>query len=191
MRLPPRPGPRRLPARLAAVALPRPSWPKSLLTSFQQTQSRSRSARQLVSRAALLIFGMACSSLGRAQGRSLLPEAPAPKGIALLSGAQQIFGSPASHKTPDSVRNQYFYPKHLAPGERRGMFQSGDQPQPVSPYCLVVRALLGTGILSFESLSAGDSSPVRRDSFAAFRYGPSRLQPRRPRRARSALRRST
>ena len=94
--LPPRPGPRRLPARLAAIALPRPSWPKALLTSFEQTQSRPRSstlpARRTLPPAALLIFGMACSTLGRAQGRSLLPEAPAPEGIALLSGAQQIFG---------------------------------------------------------------------------------------------------
>jgi hypothetical protein len=93
LRLPPRPGPRRLPARLAAIALPRSSWLKALLTSFEQTQSRPRSARQPFSRAALLIFGMACSTLGGAQGRSLLPEAPAPEGIALLSGAQQIFGS--------------------------------------------------------------------------------------------------
>jgi hypothetical protein len=100
--LPPRPGPRRLPARLAAIALPRPSWPKALLTSFEQTQPRPRSARQPFSRAALLIFGMACCTLGRAHGRSLLPEAPAPEGIALLSGAQQIFGS---------IRDQQLYRK--------------------------------------------------------------------------------
>jgi hypothetical protein len=74
LRLHPRPGPRRLPARLAAIPLPRPSWPKALLTSFEQTQSRPRSAHQLSSRAVRLIFGMACSTLGRAQGRSLLPE---------------------------------------------------------------------------------------------------------------------
>ena len=106
LRLPPRPGPRRLPAWLAAIALPRPSWPKALLTSFEQTQSRPRSARQPFSRAALLIFGMACSTLGRAQGRSLLPEAPAPEGIALLSGAQQIFGS---------IRDQQLYRKDQMP----------------------------------------------------------------------------
>ena len=104
--LPPRPGPRRLPARLAAIALPRPSWPKALLTSFEQTQSRPRSARQPFSPAALLIFGMACRTLGRAQGRSLLPEAPAPEGIALLSGAQQIFGS---------IRDQQLYRKDQMP----------------------------------------------------------------------------
>ena len=91
LRLPPRPDPRRLPARLAAIALPRPSWPKALFTSLEQTQSRPRSARQPFSRAALLIFGMACSTLGRAQGRSLLPEAPAPEGIATpLRGAADL-----------------------------------------------------------------------------------------------------
>ena len=78
---PPRPGPCRLPARLAAIALPRPSWPKAPLTSFEQTQSRPRSARQPFSRAARLIFGMACSTLGRAQGRSLLPEALPRRGL--------------------------------------------------------------------------------------------------------------
>lgn len=56
LRLHSRPGPQRLPARLAVIALPRPSWPKALLTSSEQTQSRQRSARQLFSRAARLIF---------------------------------------------------------------------------------------------------------------------------------------
>ena len=72
---PPRPGPRRLPARLAAIALPRMSRPKVLLTSFEQTPSGPRPARQPFAPAARLIFGMACRTLGRAQGRSLLPEA--------------------------------------------------------------------------------------------------------------------
>ena len=49
---------------------------------------------------------MACSTLGRAQGRSLLPEAPAPERIALLSGAQQIFGS---------IRDQQLYRKDQLP----------------------------------------------------------------------------
>lgn len=113
LRLPPRPCPRRLPARLAAIALPRPSWPKAPLTSFEQTQSRPRSARQPFSRAARLIFGMACCTLGRAQGRSLLPEAPAPEGIALLSGAQQIFGS---------IRDQQLYRNPRALPLRRSLF---------------------------------------------------------------------
>ena len=90
---PPRPSPRRLPALLAAIALPRMSRPKVLLTSFEQTLPGARPAHQPFASAALLIFGMACRTLGRAQGRSLLPEAPAPEGNALLSGAQQIFGS--------------------------------------------------------------------------------------------------
>jgi hypothetical protein len=72
---PPRPGPRRLPARRAAIALPRMSRPKVLLTSFEQTQPGPWPARRPFAPAALLIFGMACSTLGRAQGRSLLPEA--------------------------------------------------------------------------------------------------------------------
>jgi hypothetical protein len=72
---PPRPGPRRLPARLAAIALSRMSWPKALLTSFEQTLPGAGPAHQPLASAARLIFGMACSTLGRAQGRSLLPEA--------------------------------------------------------------------------------------------------------------------
>ena len=72
---PPRPGPRCLPARLAAIALPRMSRPKVLLTSFEQTLPGAGPAHQPLASAALLIFGMACSTLGRAQGRSLLPEA--------------------------------------------------------------------------------------------------------------------
>ena len=94
---PPRPGPRRLPARLAAIALQRLSRIKASLASFEQALpgpgGAPRPARQPFRPAALLIFGMACSTLGKAHGRSLLPEAPAPEGKALLSGAQQIFGS--------------------------------------------------------------------------------------------------
>ncbi len=93
LRLPPRPGSRLLPARLAAITLPRPPRTKPLLTTFEQTPSGPRPAPGPLAPAALLIFGMACRTLGRAHGRSLLPEAPAPEGIALLSGAQQIFGS--------------------------------------------------------------------------------------------------
>ena len=72
---PPRPSPRRLPALLAAIALPRLPWPKVLLTSFEQTPPGPWPAHQPLVSAALFIFGMACSTLGRAQGRSLLPEA--------------------------------------------------------------------------------------------------------------------
>ena len=72
---PPRPGPRRLPALLTAIALPRMSRPKVLLTSFEQTPPGPWPARRPFAPSALLIFGMACSTLGRAQGRSLLPEA--------------------------------------------------------------------------------------------------------------------
>jgi hypothetical protein len=107
--LPPRPGPRRLPALLAAIALPPPSRAKPLLTTFEQTPPGPRGSSLPTcpfSPAALLIFGMACRTLGRAQGRSLLPEAPAPEGIALLSGAQQIFAS---------IRDQQLYRKDRIP----------------------------------------------------------------------------
>ena len=73
--LPPRPRPCRPSALLAAITLPRTSRPKALLTSFEQTRPAPRSARQPLALAALLIFGMACSTLGKAHGRSLLPDA--------------------------------------------------------------------------------------------------------------------
>ena len=107
--LPPRPYPRRLPAMLAAIALPRVSRPKAPLASFEQTSPQPRPAHQPFALAALLIFGMACRTLGKAHGRSLLPEAPAPEGNALLSGAQQIFRS---------VRNQQLYRKDMLAGSR-------------------------------------------------------------------------
>ena len=78
---PPRPGPRRLPALLAAIALPRMSRPKVLLTSFEQTPPGAGPAHQPFASAALLIFGMACRTLGKAQGRSLLPEALPRRGL--------------------------------------------------------------------------------------------------------------
>ena len=118
--LPSRPRPGRPSALLAAIALPRPSRTKEMLTSFQQAPpgpgGAPRPARPPFPTAALLIFGMACSTLGRAQGRSLLPEAPAPEGIALLSGAQQIFGS---------IRDQQLYRKDRMPAAlslRRSLF---------------------------------------------------------------------
>lgn len=105
---PPRPRPCRLPALLAAIALPRPSRTKPPLTSFEQTPPRPCPARQPLSPTGLLIFETACRTLGKAHGRSLLPEALPWRGIAILSGAQQIFRS---------VRNRQLYRKNrtLAP----------------------------------------------------------------------------
>ena len=90
--LPPRPCPRRLPALLAAIALPRMSRPKALLTSFEQTPPGPWPARQPFAPAALLIFGMACSTLGRAQGRSLLPEALPRRGLHSSPGRSRSSG---------------------------------------------------------------------------------------------------
>ena len=89
---PPRPGPRRLPALLAAIALPRMSRPKVLLTSFEQTLPGAGPARRPFAPAALLIFGMACSTLGRAQGRSLLPEALPRRGLHSSPGRSRSSG---------------------------------------------------------------------------------------------------
>src|SRR6202142_2905542 len=69
LRLPPRPLPRRLPAALAAIALARLPRIKALLASLQQTTPHPRPAGQSLPPATLLIFGLACSTLGRAQGR--------------------------------------------------------------------------------------------------------------------------
>ena len=89
---PPRPGPRRLPALLAAIALPRMSRPKVLLTSFEQTLPGAGPAHQPLASAALLIFGMACRTLGRAQGRSLLPEALPRRGLHSSPGRSRSSG---------------------------------------------------------------------------------------------------
>ena len=136
MGLPPRPGARRFPALLTAVALPRPSRPKALLAALEQTQSRPRSstlpARRTLPPAALLIFGMACSTLGRAHGRSLLPEAPAPEGIAFPSGAQQIFGSIRDHNSIAKIGCPRALPlrRSLFPRQRR---RGSDSCRPVTP----------------------------------------------------------
>ena len=106
LRLPPRPGPRRLPARLAAIALPRQSRLKPLLTSFEQAPSGPRPGRQPLAPAARLIFGMACRTLGRAQGRSLLPEALSRRGRHSPSGRSRIFRS---------IRDQQLYRKDRMP----------------------------------------------------------------------------
>ena len=89
---PPRPGPRCLPALLAAIALPRMSRPKVLLTSFEQTPPGPWPAHPPFSSAALLIFGMACRTLGRAQGRSLLPEALPRRGLHSSPGRSRSSG---------------------------------------------------------------------------------------------------
>jgi hypothetical protein len=89
---PPRPGPRRLPALLAAIALPRMSRPKVLLTSFEQTPPGPWPAHQPLASAARLIFGMACRTLGRAQGRSLLPEALPRRGLHSSPGRSRSSG---------------------------------------------------------------------------------------------------
>jgi hypothetical protein len=95
---PPRPGPRRLPARLAAIALPRMSRPKVLLTSFEQTLPGAGPAHQPFASAALLIFGMACRTLGRAQGRSLLPEALPRRGLHSSPGRSRSSGHLRNHQ---------------------------------------------------------------------------------------------
>ena len=97
---PPRPSPRRLPALLAAIALPRLSRPKVLLTSFEQTPPGPWPAHQPLVSAALLIFGMACRTLGRAQGRSLLPEALPRRGL---------HSSPGRSRSSGQLRNQQLY----------------------------------------------------------------------------------
>ena len=88
LRLPPRPNPRRLPAPVAAIALPRVSRPKAPLASLEQASPRPRPAHPPLPPTGLLIFGMVCRILRRAHGRSLLPDALALEGNALLSGAQ-------------------------------------------------------------------------------------------------------
>ena len=94
---PPRPGPRRLPTRLAAIALPRISRPKVLFTSFEQTPPGPWPARRPFAPAALLIFGMACSNSREGPREVIAPRSSAPEGIALLSGAQPIFRSIEIH----------------------------------------------------------------------------------------------
>ena len=100
--LPPRPYPRRLPAMLAAIALPRVSRPKAPLASFEQTSPRPRPARQPFVLTALLICGMACRTLGKAHGRSLLPEALP------WRGGQS---SPGRSRSSGQLRNQQLYRK--------------------------------------------------------------------------------
>src|SRR5579864_7074992 len=68
LRLPPRPSPRRRSAALAAIALACLPGMKPLLAFFQQATPHPWPACQ--SRPpTLLIFGMTCTTLGRAHGR--------------------------------------------------------------------------------------------------------------------------
>jgi hypothetical protein len=75
---------------------------KPLLTSFEQAPTRPRPALQPLAPAARLIFGMACRTLGRAQGRSLLPEALSRRGRHSPPGRSRIFAS---------IRDQQLYRK--------------------------------------------------------------------------------
>ena len=68
------------------------SRPKVLLTSFEQTLPGAGPAHQPLASAALLIFGMACRTLGRAQGRSLLPEALPRRGLHSSPGRSRSSG---------------------------------------------------------------------------------------------------
>jgi hypothetical protein len=155
LRLPPRPGPRRLPARLAAIALPRQSRLKPLLTSFEQAPSRPRPARLPLAPAARLIFGMACRTLGRAQGRSLLPEALSRRGRHSPSGRSRIFRS---------IRDQQLYRKDRMPvggasSLRRSLF-------PASGGAVVTSASQAP-IVSFETSSVRLVSTHRYSALAA------------------------
>jgi hypothetical protein len=66
---PPRPFPRRFPALLAAVALPRLPGLKALLAPFQQATPLPRPARRLFPSPTRLPFPRTCKILGRAHGR--------------------------------------------------------------------------------------------------------------------------
>lgn len=68
LRLAPRPFPSRLSATDAAIPLGHLPGMKALLTSFEQTTAHPRPACRLLP-SALLIFGMTCTTLGRAHGR--------------------------------------------------------------------------------------------------------------------------
>ena len=92
LRLPPRPFPRRLPARFAAIPLVRLSRMKTQLATLEQTTPPPRSAGQSLP-PTFLIFGMACRTLGRAHGRCHSQKLRPWRGISILSRAQQTSGS--------------------------------------------------------------------------------------------------
>jgi hypothetical protein len=68
LRLPSRPSPRRLPARLAAVALARLQWQKSPFATLQQTGAGPRTAGGAFPPAVFPFFGRTCRILDRAHG---------------------------------------------------------------------------------------------------------------------------
>ena len=121
---PPRPSPRRLPALLAAIALPRLPRPKVLLTSFEQTPPGPWPAHQPFASAALLIFGMACRTLGRAQGRSLLPQALPRRGLHSSPGRSRSSGQ---YEINNSIAQIGFW---LGPRPRCSQFSSQARAAP-------------------------------------------------------------
>ena len=92
--LPLRPCLCRLPAVAAAIALPRSPGAKALPAPFEQTPAGTgdtpRPAGQPLPAPGLLIFGMACRTLGKAHGRSLLPEAQPWRGIHSSPGRSSL-----------------------------------------------------------------------------------------------------
>ena len=132
--LPPRPY---LPAMLAAIAVPHVSRPKAPLASLEQTPPGTGPARRQFPPAGLLIFGMACRTLGKAHGRSLLPEALPWRGRQSSPGRSRSYGqyetnnsiakigcSPARFpfSPPAAARRA---PSGCCTGERRGVCGQG------------------------------------------------------------------
>ena len=77
-----------LTALTAAIPLMRSARAEPPFAAFQQTWAGSRPGhRPLPSAGTLRTVWLACTILGRAHGRSRLPEAPAPERTPLLSGA--------------------------------------------------------------------------------------------------------
>jgi hypothetical protein len=90
LRLPPRPLPCRLAAIAAAIALPRVPRSITLFAALQQTSPLARTAALPPARR--LPFARPCNTLGRAHGRSRLPEAPARQGNLTPLRAQSTSG---------------------------------------------------------------------------------------------------
>jgi hypothetical protein len=104
--LPPRPFPRRLPASIAAIALPRLPGTKALLTSFEQTAARPRptfGALPPLARCCPLILERVCRIFRRAHGRWCSQKLMPRRGTLLLSGALPIADSLAPPRTHQSV----------------------------------------------------------------------------------------
>jgi hypothetical protein len=101
LRLPSRPSTCRLAACSAAIPLARLPRAKGLIASFQQTTPRTRPARRALP--PTLISGSRCRTLGKAHGRSRLPEALARERNPLLSRAQQASESPQNQHSNGNV----------------------------------------------------------------------------------------